>query len=48
MCGEEEETIDHIIFDCEEYHSNKWTEMAEDQKKELIGNEHILEKFNMF
>ena len=47
ICGENEETTDHIIFDCAEY---RWTEMAEyrDRKMELIRNQNNLEKFNKF
>ena len=50
ICGENEETTDHIIFDCAEYQSYRWTEMTEyrDRKMELIKNEHNLEKFNIF
>ena len=50
ICGEEEETIDHIIFDCVGYQDERWNGMVEFKrdKKELIRNEQILAKFNNF
>ena len=50
ICGEEDETIDHIIFDCVEYQSKRWIGMEEcrGRKEELIRNEQMLLKFDKF
>ena len=50
ICGENEETANHIIFDCAEYQSHRWTKMTEytERKMKLIENQHNLEKFNKF
>ena len=50
ICGEEDETTDHIIFDCVEYQSKRWIGMEEcrGRKEELIRNEQMLLKFDKF
>ena len=50
MCGEENETTDHIIFDCVAYQSKRWIGMEEyrNRKDELIRNEQMFLKFNEF
>ena len=50
ICGEEEETVDHIIFNCVGYQDERWNGMVEFRrdKKELIRNEQMIIKFNNF
>ena len=50
ICRETSETRDHILFDCVGYENIRWTDMSEyrDNRNELIKNEHILEKYNVF
>ena len=48
VCEAEEETTEHIIFECSEYQSERYQELmsCRYRKQELISSEHMLMKFN--
>ena len=50
VCKAEEETTEHIIFDCIEYQNERYLELVScrNRKHELISSEHMLMKFNDF
>lgn len=50
MCGSEEETVNHLIYECSEYQIFRYTELGnvERSKEELINTEDRFKKFQNF